>query len=286
MKPHPIASQIIELTTTLKLSGIRASFQEALTAAAEQELSYDAYLLTLLHKEAEVRQDKRKQSRLRLAGFPYKKFVEDLDTTALPADARKKLPVLRTLEFIPSGQNVILAGNPGTGKTHLAIGLGIAACLADYKVLFTTVPTLITQLQESRSTHRLRAYQNKFEKYDLVICDEFGYISFDKAGAELLFTHLSLRAGRKATIITTNLTFDRWQELFGDPVLTAALVDRLTHKAYCVNMTGDSYRLKETEAWLRSASSDRPTTPEKEQERRCLQHGKKRGKEESSGKTA
>ena len=260
MNTPSTTTQIVDLATALKLSGIRASFQEALIVAAEQELSYDAYLLTLLQKEAEVRQEKRKQSRLRLAGFPYKKYVEDLDTAALPAEARKRLPVLRTLEFIRTGQNVILAGNPGTGKTHLAIGLGIAACLADYKVLFTTVPTLITQLQESRSAHRLRAYQNKFEKYDLVICDEFGYISFDKAGAELLFTHLSLRAGRKATIITTNLTFDRWQELFGDPVLTAALVDRLTHKAYCVNMTGDSYRLKETEAWLRSAHTDTPKT--------------------------
>jgi DNA replication protein DnaC len=98
----------------------------------------------------------------------------------------------------------------------------------------------------------LRAFQNKFEKYELVICDEFGYISFDKEGAELLFTNLSLRAGHKATIITTNLSFDRWQELFGDPVLTAAMVDRLTYKAYIVNMTGNSYRLKETEEWLQS----------------------------------
>ena len=261
MNTPSMTTQIVDLATALKLSGIRASFQEALTVAAEQELGYDAYLLTLLQREAEVRQDKRTQSRLRLAGFPYKKYVEDLDTSALPAEARKKLPVLRTLEFITTGQNVILAGNPGTGKTHLAIGLGIAACLAGYKVLFTTVPTLITQLQERRSAHRLRAYQNTFEKYDVVICDEFGYISFDKAGAELLFTHLSLRAGRKATIITTNLTFDRWQELFGDPVLTAALVDRLTHKAYCVNMTGDSYRLKETEAWLRATHADASTSP-------------------------
>jgi DNA replication protein DnaC len=261
MKATSITAQIMEYTTLLKLSGIRASFQEALTVAATQELGHDAYLLSLLKHEAEARHEKRKQSRLRLAGFPYHKYVEDLDAGALPSDARKKLPVLRTLDFVNTGQNVILAGNPGTGKTHLAIGLGIAACLADYKVLFTTVPTLITQLQESRSAHRLRAYQNKFEKYDLVICDEFGYISFDKAGAELLFTHLSLRAGRKATIITTNLAFDRWQELFGDPVLTAALVDRLTHKAYCVNMTGDSYRLKETEAWLRSGQEDAVTKP-------------------------
>lgn len=252
MTHTPITAQILELTTTLKLPGIRATFQEMLSTAATQEMGYDAYLLTLLQHEAQVRRENRKRARLRLAGFPYKKYVEDLDRSALPDDARKKLPILTTLDFVSAGQNVILAGNPGTGKTHLAIGLGIAACLADYKVLFTTVPTLITQLQESRSTQTLHACRKKFEKYDLVICDEFGYISFDKAGAELLFTHLSLRAGRKATLITTNLAFDRWQELFGDPVLTAALVDRLTHKAYCVNMTGESYRYKETEAWLRT----------------------------------
>jgi DNA replication protein DnaC len=103
-----------------------------------------------------------------------------------------------------------------------------------YKVLFTTVPSLITRLKESRSERLLLGSQNRFEKYDLVICDEFGYISFDKEGSELLFTHLSLRAGRKSTIITTNLSFERWSEIFGDPVLTAAMVDRLTHKAYIV----------------------------------------------------
>lgn len=128
--------------------------------------------------------------------------------------------------------------------------------MAGYKVFFTSVPTVITQLKESRSQQTLRAFQNKFEKYDLVICDEFGSISFDKEGAELLFTHLSLRAGRKATIITTNLSFDRWQEVFGDPVLTAAMVDRLTCKAYIVNMTGNSYRLQETQEWMKSLYVD------------------------------
>jgi DNA replication protein DnaC len=260
MSAKDITAHIVDLTTSLKLPGIRAAFQDAGLVAATEHLGYDAYLLTLLQQEADVRRDNRTRARLRLAGFPYQKYVEDLDRSALPADARQKLPVLTTLEFVTTGQNVILAGNPGTGKTHLAIGLGIAACLAEYNVLFTTVPTLITQLQESRSAHTLHACRKKFEKYDLVICDEFGYISFDKAGAELLFTHLSLRAGRKATLITTNLAFDRWQELFGDPVLTAALVDRLTHKAYCVNMTGDSYRFKETEAWLRSEAQKRPVT--------------------------
>ena len=108
----------------------------------------------------------------------------------------------------------------------------------------------MTQLRESHSQSTLRQLELKFEKYDLVICDEFGYVSFDKQGAELLFNHLSLRAGRKSTIITTNLSFDRWEEIFGDPVLTAALVDRLTHKAYLVNMNGESYRLKETKKMI------------------------------------
>jgi DNA replication protein DnaC len=149
-------------------------------------------------------------------------------------------------DFIASGQNVILAGNPGTGKTHIATGLGLKACLQGYKVYFTSIHRLLTQLRESHSQLSLRQMELRFEKYDLVICDEFGYISFDKQGAELLFNHLSLRAGRKSTIITTNLGFDRWEEIFGDPVLTAALVDRLTHRAHLVNMNGDSYRLRET----------------------------------------
>ena len=115
-----------------------------------------------------------------------------------------------------------------------------------YKVLFTTVHRLLTQLRESHAERTLRQVEAQFEKYDLVICDEFGYVSFDKQGAELLFNHLSLRTGRKSTIITTNLGFDRWEEIFGDPVLTAALVDRLTHKAYLIDMNGESYRLKQT----------------------------------------
>ena len=140
----------------------------------------------------------------------------------------------------------ILAGNPGTGKTHLAIALGIKACMLDLKVLFTTVPRLLTQIRESRSQRVLRQLENRFEKYDLVICDEFGYVSFDKQAAELLFSHLSIRTGLKATIITTNLAFNRWIEIFGDAVLTAAMVDRLTHKAILVNMNGDSFRVKES----------------------------------------
>ena len=162
----------------------------------------------------------------------------------------RKLKLLRSLAFIQEGRNVILAGNAGTGKTHIAIGLGIQACLEGYKVWFITVPLLVNQIKECRSAQTLRAFQNRFEKYDLVIADEMGYISFDREGAELLFTHLSLRAGRKSTIITTNLSFERWGEIFQDPVMTAAMIDRLTHQAYIVNMNGNPYRMKETKEWL------------------------------------
>jgi DNA replication protein DnaC len=252
MKVETLHSRIGEYTKELKLPGIHKYYQEETDKAVHDDLGYGEYLVNVLEREYILRLENRKVSRIRRAGFPYKKYLEELEVDSLPDDARKKFKGLKSLEFIRSGQNVILAGNPGTGKTHLAIGLGIKACMNGYKVLFTTVPTLITQLKESRSEKVLRACHNKFESYDLVICDEFGYISFDKEGAELLFTHLSLRAGRKSIIVTTNLSFDRWQELFGDPVLTAAMVDRLTHKAYIVNMNGNSYRLKETQEWITS----------------------------------
>ena len=165
-------------------------------------------------------------------------------------EAKKKLKELKTLEFIEEGRNIILAGNPGTGKTHLSIGLGIECCNKGYKVYFATVPSLINELKESRSNKRLHSFEKRFERYDLIILDELGYISFDKEGSELLFTFLSLRAERKSTIITTNLSFDRWDEIFNDAVLTAALIDRITHNSFVINMNGGSYRMKETKEWL------------------------------------
>jgi DNA replication protein DnaC len=200
-------------------------------------------------QEYHTRLENRRRQRIQRASFPHQKRLVELDRTVLPQEAQEKLPQLETLEFIGQGQNVVLAGNPGTGKTHIAIGLGIKACQQGYKVLFTTVPRLITEIRESRSEKKLRGLENQFEKYDLVICDEFGYISFDKQAAELLFTHLSLRAGRKSTIITTNLAFNKWQDIFGDAVLAAAMVDRLTHKAHLINMNGPSFRVRETKEW-------------------------------------
>ena len=247
-----LQNDISELASQLKLPGIRKYFSDEIKECTLKELDYESFLLKLLEKEFELRQENGKNNRIRGANFPYKKYLEDLSISDLPEDARQRLGQLKTLDFIKNSQNVILAGNPGTGKTHLAIGLGIKACLEGYKVLFTTVPLLVNQLKESRSNRVLMSFENKFEKYDLIIADEMGYISFDKEGSELLFANLSLRAGRKSIIITTNLSFERWDEIFKDPVITAAMIDRLTHKAYIVNMNGNSYRFKETEEWLKS----------------------------------
>ena len=127
------------------------------------------------------------------------------------------------------------------------------ACEQGYRVLYTTIPYLVIELKESNSKQKLRTYQKRFEKYDLIIADELGYISFDREAADLLFTVLSLRASQKSTIITSNLTFERWDEIFGDAAITSAIVDRLTYKAYLIDMEGDSYRLRET---LRNNGTD------------------------------
>lgn len=239
--------KIIQYTKELRLPGIRKQLQSVLENYSKNKQDYVDFLQQLLEIEHTTRVHNRRLSRVRRARFPFKKYLEQLNVKELPDSAADLLDELSSLAFITEGRNIILAGNPGTGKTHLAIALGIKACEQDYTVLFTTVPRLITQIKESRSEKGLRTLENSFIKYDVVICDEFGYISFDKEGAELLFSHLSLRAGLKSTIITTNLSFDRWNEIFGDTILTAAMVDRLTHKAHIVNMNGASYRAKETQ---------------------------------------
>ncbi len=248
---NKIKAEINRYSKELRLPVFRNEFEQVAQDAAKERLDYETFLLRLMEREYDTRLENRKKAQIRQAGFSAKLYLHDLKRNLLPTDASEKLTMLERLDFVASGRNIILAGNPGTGKTHIAIGLGMKACLQGYKVYFTTVHGLLTQLRESHAQRTLRQMEMRFEKYDLVICDEFGYISFDKQGAELLFNHLSLRAGRKATIITTNLGFDRWEEIFGDPVITAALVDRLTHKAHLVNMNGESYRLRETKEMMK-----------------------------------
>jgi DNA replication protein DnaC len=253
-----IIEQINQLSMDLKLPAFRKDIQVVITDAIKQNASHEQLILTLLTNELQQRMVNREKARLRSASFPQLKYLQDLDRAELPEDGRARLPELETLEFIKEGSNIILGGSPGTGKSHIAIGLGIKACMQGYSVMFTQVSKLLTQIRECHSARTLRILENRFEKYDLVICDELGYISFDKQGAEMLFNHLSLRSGIKSTIITSNQSFDKWRDIFGkDTVLTAALLDRLTHKAYLVNMNGKSYRMKETKKLIKPRNGEK-----------------------------
>ena len=249
MKNEQKKQEIREYCRLLKLNAVAENFEETIETAPD----YVTYLHALLSAQVCESDQRAIQRRIQYAHFPCRKYLEDLELDCLPAALRNRIGELRTLEFIRKGQNVILTGNPGTGKTHTAIGLGLAACEAGYRVLYTTVPYLVTELKETNDRQKLRSYERRFERYDLVIADELGYISFDREGADLLFSNLSLRAASKSTIITSNLTFDRWDEVFGDPAITSAMVDRLTFKAILIDMEGDSYRLRET---LRSNGKD------------------------------
>ena len=243
---------IKEFAKSLYLSYSFRNIKEEIKEAEVAKPDYIDFIYSLYEKETDLRKENGKISRIRNANFPYKKYLDNLKVEDIPKEAASKLGMLKTLEFINNGQNIILAGNPGTGKTHIAISLGIEACNAGFKVLFTAVPNLINRLKEAKSNKTLLNYQNLFVKYDLIILDELGYISFDKEGGELLFELISLRAERKSIIITTNLSFDRWDEVFKDPIMTTAIIDRLTHKSFVLDMSGSSYRLKETKEFLKN----------------------------------
>lgn len=236
----------------LKLPTVKDSLEDVISDAVTQQWDYRKFLRVLLQREVEQRVENRKYMRIKKANFAQLKYLQELVREDLPADGRNLLPEFETLDFIREGRNIVMYGNPGTGKTHIAIGLGIKACMEGFSVYFTTVPHLLTQIREAKTNKTLQSLEARFKKYDLVICDEMGYVGFDKEGAELLFNMISTRTGSRSIIITTNLPFTRWEEVIKDKVLCSALVDRLCHKAMLVNMTGPSYRVKETQKLLKN----------------------------------
>ena len=237
---------IRKAATELKLPLWRDALDEYIGRFATEAWTIQHLMAVMMQDQLKMRADNRRRTLIKRADFPQLKYMAGLLVEELPEDARAALPLLQSLDFIRQGRNVVLYGNPGTGKTHIATALGIEACAHGMTVMFTSVPRLITQIREARLERSLRSLENKCINYDLVICDEFGYVSCDKEAGELLFNHLSLRAGKKSVIVTTNLAFNRWNEIIADKVLVTALVDRLTHKAVLVNMTGESFRMKET----------------------------------------
>jgi len=220
-------------------------YEEVLRQAEEQGWAYEQFLCELMSREVEQRQLNQQVRRMRAARFPLKKSLDDFDFKNLPHVEEAVIWQLATGEFIDRHENIIMIGNPGTGKTHLAIGLGIRLCKQKYKVLFYTAANLVTELVEARDDHRLSRLEQKLEKVDLLIVDELSYLTFSKSQSELLFHVLSIRNERGSVIITTNLEFSRWGELFPNSMLTAALIDRLTHHAHILNMNAESYRFKQ-----------------------------------------
>jgi DNA replication protein DnaC len=213
---------ITELCGKLRVSYIRNNWQQLTAEARHTKQDYEAFLTNLLDMEWRQRLENGQGRRIKEAKFPLKKYLCD-----------------------------ILLGTSGAGKTHYAIALGIAACMKGHSVLFASVPNLIIELKETVSSNGFSDYRRRFAKYDLVILDEMGYISMDKNGCEMLFNLISSRNEKGSVLATSNLTFDRWEEVFKDPTLTGALIDRLAHKAHVLDISREKGgRFEETIAWL------------------------------------
>jgi DNA replication protein DnaC len=227
-----------DLCKQLRLSGVYTYVQEY----SPDNDDLKEFLTSALQAELDKRQMNRQMRALRQAGFPTKKRFEDLIMDDLPQDGREAISALRALDFLKERRNVILIGNSGTGKTHMAIAIGIQACEQNYRVAFRTAAALINEMVEARNENRLSIYIKQFRKIDLLIVDELGYVTFDLVGAELLFQLLATRYETMSTIITSNLAFSDWVKVFHDRTLTAAILDRITHQALILNMNGKSFR--------------------------------------------
>ncbi|MDO8872444.1 MAG: IS21-like element helper ATPase IstB [Methanoregula sp.] len=237
---------LADLCKQLRINGVYEYIQEYQPDNHELE----DHMAMAIQTELDKRQIKRQMRALRLAGFPTKKRFEDLDTNLLPQDGRVAIPALKSLTFLKEHRNIILIGNSGTGKTHVAIATGVLACEQNYRVSFRTAAALINEMVEARSQNRLSLYLRQFKKIDLLIIDELGYVTFDLVGAELLFQLLATRYEMMSTIITSNLAFSDWVRVFHDKTLTAAILDRVTHQALILNMNGKSFRRNRQEQSL------------------------------------
>jgi DNA replication protein DnaC len=239
----------VELQSNLKalnLPCMARNLEGAVRQAREVGVGYDEFLLNLTVAELQSRAENRLTRRIRESRFPLLKPLETFDLSAVPDLDIRLLRELAGAGYIQEHRNVIFLGRSGTGKTHLATALGIEACKNNFRTRFMTCYGLVNELIEARQEKTLQRLLQKYARYDLLVLDELGYIPFSKEGGELLFQVLAERHEKGSVMITTNLGFADWTQVFGDPVMTAALLDRLTHKAHIVNCTWESYRLKQS----------------------------------------
>ena len=230
----------------LRLSTVARHYDVVARNAQDRNLGYEEYLLALLELETQKREENQREHRLKKASFPVAKTLDRFEFHLLPSLNKMKILALAKGECIEKRENIVLIGNSGTGKSHLSIALGSEWVQSGYRVRFVTAHTLVEELLIAKEEHRLLPFEKQWLKYQAVICDELGYIPFTKIGAELLFQFFSARHERGSTIITSNLDFGDWGQVFGDDRLTAALLDRMTHHAHILLMNGDSYRLRQT----------------------------------------
>ena len=231
-----------------------AEYEEILRQA-DPSADFGTLLLELMKTETASRQENQNKRRLKAAGFPYLKTMDEFDCSQLNAAVSPLfLNELASCQFIRQRQNVVMIGNPGRGKTHLSIALGLKACSQGFNVLFKNAATLSTELCEARDNYRLGKLERTLAKADLLILDELSYLSFNRHQSELLFKVISDRSEKGSTIVTTNLPFSKWTELFENTTMVAALIDRLTFRSHVLDMNGESYRLKSSLQGLEDAA--------------------------------
>lgn len=209
-------------------------------------MSYEDFLLEMMKKELTSRQENQQKRRIRAAGFTSLKTLDEFEFKRLEHVQEPFIWELATCDYICKRQNIIMIGSPGTGKTHLSIGLGLKACQAGFQVKFYTAANLATQLVEARENKQLMRLEKQLEKADLLILDELSYLSFNRHQSELLFKVISDRSERGSIILSTNLKFSEWTDLFENPTMIAAMVDRLTFRSHVLDMNGNSFRMYET----------------------------------------
>jgi len=229
---------------TLRLSTFLREYDKLARQCAGEEVDYPRYLLRLAELEMIERERRTVERRIKEARFPAVKSLDSFEFAAIPSLNKSLVLELARSEYVGRRENIIAVGNSGTGKTHVALGLGLAACQKGLSVGFTTAAALVNELHEAHDEKRLLRLQRQLAGYKLLIVDELGYVPLSPTGAELLFEIFSQRYERGSIIVTSNLPFDEWTTVFASERLTGALLDRLTHHVHILEMNGDSFRLK------------------------------------------